>query len=237
MVKYQYSENLLLRVALASGKLRPGGSLRHIAFEAGQVFWLEHDVIRYALFPIRGVVSLQASAGARQVEAGMVGREGFAGMSLLLGGRSALMSAVALTSGKAFLMPRKIFDDCLGDRRFHDAVRRYARSFLVMLAKTSVCNRVHTIESMYTGRLLLMQDRTHADSFQMTQAFLSRILGVRRATISRAASQLQKQAAILCDRRGRLTILDRGKLEKSACSCYHALKADFDRLVKAQGRF
>jgi len=52
---------------------------------------------------------------------------------------------------------------------------------------------------------------------QVTQDFFSRLLGVRRASVSRAAARLQKQGAIQYDRRGRLTILDRQQLGKAAC--------------------
>ena len=118
---------------------------------------------------------------------------------------------------------------------FKAAVERYIRLYLVMVSNISVCNRIHDIDELLIGRLLLMQDRTQTDSFQLTQEFLSRLLGVRKASISRAAVRLQGQGVIEYDRRGRLKILDRHQLEKLGCSCYHANKAAFDRLTKALG--
>ena len=228
--------NLLLRAAPAARRSKSGGRLKHVVFAAGTQFWQEGEALTHVLFPVRGILSLQMPAGpGKRVEVGLVGTEGIAGISLLLGEPKARMTVVALTDGEAVLMPRKVFQSCLDSPGFRAAVNQYLRFFILMLAKLSACHRAHVVESLCAGRLLLMQDRTRSDSFQVTQDFLSRLLGVRRATVSRAASQLQKGGSIRYDRRGRLKILDRGRLEKAACSCYRAIKADFDRLVKAQG--
>lgn len=229
-------QNLVLRAALPAGPSRQLTKLKRVTFDVGKQFWKERQNLSQVFFPLHGVLSLQISAEPRKkVEIGIVGREGFANVSMFLGDSKARMALVALTSGEAAMMPRKMFEDCLRNAAFRDAAGRYVRSFVDMLARFSACNRVHVIEDLCVARLLLMQDRTGSDSFPVTQDFLSRLLGVRRATVSRAASRLQRQGAIHYDRRGRLTILDRARLEKSACSCYRAIKADFDRLVKAQG--
>ncbi|HEV2447511.1 MAG TPA: Crp/Fnr family transcriptional regulator [Candidatus Sulfopaludibacter sp.] len=235
MTKTSTTLNLLLRAAPAARRSRTGG-LKHIMFAAGTQFWQEGEALTQVLFPLRGILSLQMSAGpGKRVEVGLVGAEGVAGISLFLGEPKARMTVVALTDGEAVAMPRQVFQSCLDSPVFRAAVNRYLRFFILMLAKLAVCNRAHVLESLCAGRLLLMQDRTGGDSFLVTQEFLSRLLGVRRATVSHAASRLQKGGSISYDRRGRLQILDRKRLEKAACSCYRAIKADFDRLVIAQG--
>jgi Mn-dependent DtxR family transcriptional regulator len=55
------------------------------------------------------------------------------------------------------------------------------------------------------------------------------MLGVRRATVSMIAQQLQRSGVIQFRRRG-VTILDRQGLEDMACECYRAIRAQFDRL-------
>jgi CRP-like cAMP-binding protein len=236
MTNSALGQNLVLRAALLARHSSQLARLKFVPFDVGQPFWKEQENLSQVFFPLHGVLSLQISAEPlKKVEIGLVGREGFAGVSAFLGDPKARTALVALTPGEAAVMPRQIFEDYLRHPPFRDAASRYVRSFVDMLARISVCNRVHVIEDLCVARLLLMQDRTRSDSFQITQDFLSRLLGVRRATISRAASRLQSQGAIRYDRRGRLSILDRARLEKSACSCYRAIKADFDRFVKAQG--
>jgi CRP-like cAMP-binding protein len=216
-----------LRRALAGRLVLPGERL-----------WTSGAPIPYVLFPVRGVVSLQIAADeGKQADIGLVGREGCAEVSCLLGAGQTRTIAVALTAGEAIVVKPNTFRIWLDDRRFREATERYMQMFLTMLNRISACNRVHKIEKNFIGRLLLMQDRTQSDSFQLTQDFFSRILGVRTATISRAAAALQKQGAIRYDGRGRLTILDRRQLERQACSCYGVIKAEWDDLITALGGF
>lgn len=229
-------ENLLLRSA--SRAKRVSGRLKHVVFEAGDQLWTSDTPLSYALFPLRGVVSLQVSPyEGKYVEVGLVGPEGFADVTCFLGAETTRLTAMALTAGEAMVMERSLFVAYLSDSRFKEAMQHYMRVFLVMLNRISVCNRAHVIDKTLIGRLLLIQDRTQADSFQLTQDFLSRVFGVRKASISRAAARLQNEGAIRYDRRGRLTIVDRKKLERRACSCYLAIKRETDGLIEATGGF
>jgi hypothetical protein len=55
-------------------------------------------------------------------------------------------------------------------------------------------------------------------------------LGVRREGVTVAAGHLQDIGAISYVR-GRIQILNRQKLEESACECYRVVKDEFDRLL------
>jgi CRP-like cAMP-binding protein len=231
---YSVLDNLVLRAA--AKRLPAPRSLKHFKFEAGERFWGEDDEVRYVLFPLDGVVSLRVSAGpSKEVETMVVGREGFAEIGSMLGAIRARASAVAITSGEALGMSLETFRAYLRHRAFRSAAEAYCRVGLVILEHISACNRVHGIDAIVAGRLLHMQDRTGRQAFEITQDALARQLGVRRASVSRAANYIQKQGAICYDRRGRLTIVDRGRLESLACTCYQAMKAELDGLVDARG--
>jgi Mn-dependent DtxR family transcriptional regulator len=66
----------------------------------------------------------------------------------------------------------------------------------------------------------------------MTQALISDMLGVRREGVTEAALKLQK-AGVITYSRGRITVLDRTKLEKLTCECYRVVKKEYDRLLPA----
>lgn len=238
MNAYSITDNLLLRAdRLAAGGERKG-HFRHITFDAGHRFWEENTEAPYALFPLRGVISLQASPSDRKrVEVAQVGWEGFAGVSLFVGMKATCNAAVAVTPGEAILMPPEVFQRYLQRRAFREAAGEYLGFILIMLQQISTCNRVHSIESACVCRILMMQDRTGAKSFGITQDEFAQQLGVRRASVSRGTSRLQKHGAIAYDRRGRLIIVDRGRLERFACSCYRTIKNEFDAFVKTRAGF
>ncbi|HEX2200285.1 MAG TPA: helix-turn-helix domain-containing protein, partial [Burkholderiales bacterium] len=62
-------------------------------------------------------------------------------------------------------------------------------------------------------------DRVRSEEFFLTQAFLAKMLGVRRATVNEAARPLQ-QRQLISHIRGKITILDRKGLEGASCGCY-----------------
>lgn len=76
----------------------------------------------------------------------------------------------------------------------------------------------------------MTHDRVGTDVFQLTQEFLSQMLGVRRAGVSGAAADLQKEKLITY-RRGTVTVLDRKGLEKASCDHYGIVIAEYERLM------
>ena len=75
----------------------------------------------------------------------------------------------------------------------------------------------------------MTHDRTHSDELQMTQEFISNMLGVRREGVTHAAQGLQEQGLISYVR-GHIKILDRAKLETHVCECYQVVKVEHARL-------
>ncbi len=75
-----------------------------------------------------------------------------------------------------------------------------------------------------------MRDRLGSSVFQMTQEFLSNMLGVRREMVNKVAGNLQKRGLITYVR-GVLTILDNAGLEAASCGCYEEIKAEYDNFL------
>src|SRR4029453_641408 len=104
-------------------------------------------------------------------------------------------------------------------------LRRYVHSWLTQIQQVAVCNQFHPIDSRLARWLLMTHDRMGDDEFQLTQEFLSNMLGVRREGVSKAAGDLQKQKLIQYSR-GRLEILDRPGLEATSCGCYEIIRSE-----------
>jgi len=98
------------------------------------------------------------------------------------------------------------------------------------MAQTAVCNRHHAVEQQLCRWLLLSLDRLPSNELTMTQELIANMLGVRREGVTEAAGKLQA-AGLIHYSRGRITVLDRPKLEARVCECYTVVKREYARLL------
>ena len=69
----------------------------------------------------------------------------------------------------------------------------------------------------------MTQDRVDSGSLAITHDFLATMLGTDRPTVSVAAGVLQRKKLIEY-RRGAVQVVNRKKLEDSACECYGVIR-------------
>jgi CRP-like cAMP-binding protein len=107
---------------------------------------------------------------------------------------------------------------------------RYTQSLITQMAQTAVCNRHHSVDQQLCRWLLLSLDRLSSGELVMTQELIANMLGVRREGVTEAAGRLQKLGIIKYSR-GKITVLDRPRLEELSCECYAAVKRESDRIA------
>jgi Mn-dependent DtxR family transcriptional regulator len=64
----------------------------------------------------------------------------------------------------------------------------------------------------------------------MTQKLIVNMLGVRREGVTEAARKLQADGLIEYSR-GKLTVVDRPKLEARVCECYAVVKKEYAQAI------
>ena len=183
------------------------------------------DPIVHVYFPNSGIISLLAAIDVRStLEVGIVGREGMVGMSLFLGVKQSRIRAIVQGTGTAMRMKAAAFEkECGKGGTLNRVMLRFAHSMLVQISQSAVCYRFHPIEKRLARWLLMTGDRMESNEYQITQDFLSHMLGVRREAVTRAAGSLQKRGLISYSR-GHILILDRPGLEAAACQCYSIIR-------------
>ncbi|MFZ5893894.1 MAG: Crp/Fnr family transcriptional regulator [Myxococcota bacterium] len=186
--------------------------------------------IEYVYFPEDGVVSIvSVMTDGSVVEVATIGNEGMIGLPVFLKATRTLSQAFCQVPGSAFRLPSAIFRDVASRGKFNDLMHRYAQALFAQVSQSAACNRLHLAEERFARWILMTHDRVGGDDFQLTQDFLSQMLGVRRATVSEVAAQAQRDGLIRYHR-GHMTIVNRKGLEARACECYAIIQAEFDQL-------
>jgi len=158
------------------------------------------------------------------VEVGVVGSEGFAPISAVAGLRTSPHQVVMQIGGTGFRLPTTTLDEAMKEfPGLQASLSRYAALHGLQVAQTAGCNRLHDLEQRLARWLLLTQDRVGSGLLRITHDFLATMLGTDRPSVSLAAGALQRKRIIEYSH-GSVKVLNRKKLESSACECYSVIQ-------------
>ena len=183
------------------------------------------DAARHIYFPNDSLLSLLVAVnGKNALEVGMVGREGMVGLAVALGRGVSPVRVLVQGGGSAMRMPGKRF---VSELRHDDHLRRELDRSLYVSMMTAMqiaaCNKFHRIAERLARWLLMVRDRVGRDEFPLTQEFLARMLGVRRAGVNEVAGELQERG-LLTYTRGRIRLLDLPGVRAASCGCYDRIR-------------
>ena len=212
---------------------RLASALEEVELKLGDSIYESGVEIRHLYFPTDGIISmLQVMENGSSAELAVVGNEGVVGISMFMGGGGMTPSrAIVQSSGRALRLPGETLQSefSRGGNLQH-LLLRYTQALVVQMAQTAVCNRHHSVEQQLCRWLLMSLDRLQTSELVMTQEMIANMLGVRREGVTEAAGKLQRRKMIRYTR-GRITVLDRPKLEAIVCECYMVVKTEYDRLL------
>jgi CRP-like cAMP-binding protein len=211
-------------------RLRP--HLRTVPLSTKQVLHALNEPIRDVFFPNGGVCSITAvMADGSMVEIATVGDEGFVGINAFFGGDMVggeTMLQVPDTSAEALSV--EAFDEEIARRgALFECAQRYSQGLLTLMMQSTACVALHSVQERCCRWLLMTHDRVRRDQFILSHEFLAMMLGSSRPTVTVVAGTLQ-HAGLIKYSHGKITILDRDRLEDASCECYATVKAHFDRL-------
>jgi len=195
--------------------------LKAVVFKTGQSIEMPGQKIKDVFFLDTGMASMTTIfADGREVEVGMFGYESVIGVSALMGATASLNHVYAQIEGTGHSCTleaaKREFDK---SGIFQTLALRYVQAQLVQSMQSAGCAAMHNFEQRLSRWLLITADRAHVESFNMSQEFLSHMLGSTRPTVSLVAATLKKEKLITYNR-GRIQILDRKGLEERSCECY-----------------
>ncbi|SIO66535.1 cAMP-binding domain of CRP or a regulatory subunit of cAMP-dependent protein kinases [Singulisphaera sp. GP187] len=223
-------ENRLLAALPADEYLRMLNRTVLLSLQSRDVLYRTGGAVEHVYFPRSGLIStVLVMLDGRAVEVGAVGREGMTGISAYLGADSCHDQVFCQVSAEVLQMPASVFAaEVRRSGQLQNVVSRYIRLVIDTGARLAACNCLHSVEERCARWLLMCRDSVVTDEFSLTQEYLALMLGVHRPSVTVAAGALQ-HAGLISYRHGRMTVLDRERLEEASCECYRAIKDESNR--------
>jgi CRP-like cAMP-binding protein len=212
--------NRLLAALAPEDFSRLASQLEPVPLPLHEVLIAPQQPIAQAYFVEEGIVSLVADTREGRIEVGLTGREGFIGVPIALGAQTTPHTAIVQASGEALRIAAGALEDALdASASLRRVLGRYVQSLLVQVGQTVYANADLTVEARLARWILMTHDRLEQDELPLTHEVLSKMLGVRRPTVT-TATHLLEGAGMIRARRGRITVVDREKLEDLAGAIY-----------------
>jgi CRP-like cAMP-binding protein len=229
------NENHLLAALPAAVQERIYPHLKRVPMPLGKVIYESGAELRNVYFPTDCIVSLlYVLENGASAEISVVGNEGLIGIALFMGGETTPSRAIVQSAGFAYQLAGQLLkEEFHRDADMQLLLLRYTQSLITQMTQTAVCNRHHSLDQQLCRWLLLSLDRLRTNQLTMTQELIANMLGVRREGVTEAAGKLQG-VGVIRYQRGRITVLDRPKLESLCCECYAVVKKETDRLLPPQ---
>ena len=227
--------NRLLAALPLKEQQRLQSKLELVELTFGDILYNPGQTITHVHFPNNSIISLLSVVAERSsLEVGIVGNEGMAGLSIFMGVDIARTQALVQGAGTAMRMKAETLrNESRQIGPLHQLLHRYSHSLLTQISQSAACNRFHTVNTRLARWMLMTHDRMGQDTFQLTQDFMSNMLGVRREGVSKAAGELQKEKLISYSR-GVINVLNRSGLEKAACRFYQIIKDESDSFLEVR---
>ena len=217
--------NLILRSLPRKECTQVFSPLEFVRLKLHQVLHEVGETIRSGYFLNDGMASvLTVQPDGKSVEVALIGKEGFVGLPVIFGFKTSGLRVVTQADATAYRVEAQFLLGILPEsRELEKQLQRFSMMLAMQSTQLAACNRLHDVVARLARWLLMSQDRIGGTALPLTQDFLAQMLGTRRASVTVAAGVLQKDSAIEYSR-GSVRILDRPKLETTACDCYEVIE-------------
>jgi CRP-like cAMP-binding protein len=188
--------------------------------------------ITAAYFPDCGFASVVAQqANGKEVEVGLIGREGMIGMPIVLGDHRTPHSTYIQAAGDGQCIQAADLRQAIqSSRSLQDTLLKFVQAFGVQTSHTAISNARSKLDQRLARWLLMAHDRLETDCLPLTDEFLSIMLAVRRAGVTETVHALEVRG-LISRTRGRIAIRNRQGLERLAGASYGVPEAEYRRLM------
>lgn len=200
-----------------------GPHLLPVELTISRVLETANERIESIYFPDHGFASI-VSGGPRELEVGIIGREGMTGLAVLLGQDRARYTAYIQAAGTGHKISAvKLRQALAASAGLQHALLGCVHAFLNQVSETAIANARSKNEERLARWLLMADDRIDGHVLPLTHKLLAIMLGVQRPAITLGLQTLERAHLIKAGRRV-ITVLDRQGLMEFANGAYEAPK-------------
>lgn len=227
--------NLLLRALRSADRdlLKP--HLEPVSYAKGATIFEAGASVTHITFPCEHAVAtlVITTRDGRSAETATIGHEGAVGGIVSQGYVPASTQAVVQIAGPMLRIEADALQEAKRESAFvRDLFARYSDCLLAQVLQSSACNALHPIEQRCLRWLQTLHDRIGSPVLPITHELLASMLGVQRTYLTRILRILQDQGLIRVGR-GRITVLDRTKMESASCDCHARVRSHYTTVLGA----
>ena len=232
-VDLSLTRNLLLRGLSSADQTALRAFLVRFDLAPRTVLESANEPVSTVHFVESGFISVMANTTLnRQVEVGIIGREGMSGIPLVLGSDRSPNRTIVQAAGTSLAIGSGELVRLMNARpTLHHRFDLFVQSFMVQITQTTLANSKANVEQRLARWLLMARDRMDGDTIPLTHEFLSIMIGVRRAAVTIALHNLEAEQFIRASR-GMITIRDHEGLRTFADGLYGIAEQEYDRLLE-----
>lgn len=209
--------------------------LELVAMPLDRVLYEADRPQEHIYFPTSSMVSLLYDLGdGAAAEIAVAGHEGVVSIASFMNSEIAPSRAVVRSAGFGYSIKAiRLKDEFERLSSLQHLLQHYTQALSTQMTQTAMCNRHHAVGQKLGRWLLLSLDRAASNELTINQEGIAKMLGVRRDEATLATGKLQAEGLINY-RHGKITVLDRPKLEAGACECYAVVKREAYRLLSLE---
>ena len=233
-----YSPNLLLSAMTADDLGLLSSHLTRVNLMPRQLLSAADQPIEHVFFLEDGIASIVSNLpDTGPTEVGIFGRDGMSGSAVLLGSDSSPHETYMQVDGTTALrIETERLRTAVGQSASLNALLlRFVQALHVQTAHSAVSNAHHRVEARLARWLLMCHDRLDGDDIGITHEFISMMIAAQRTGVTVTLHMLEG-AGMIRSKRGRVTIIDRDKLEDLAADAYGKPEIEYRRLIGPIGR-
>lgn len=225
-------ENRIINNITAIDKDRRGNDFVLIELKAGEILFDSNVQWECVYFPIDCIISLSVKNDDGQFDGfALIGNEGMAGVSTLLGDTNNEYCAKVAHGGKAYRLSIDLaMKEVSQPSQFRILILCYMQALVANSLHMAICDSRHNTLERLCCALLVCDDRLLGRATQLDQRWLAEAIGATANELVEVICELNNEGFLVANQ-GQIAITNRLGLEIRSCECYRLIKNKFNQLL------